>query len=56
VAAARVVPVLDPFEDGEGELATALPPVLVEQLSLHGREDALATALGRAVIDTRFRP
>ena len=40
VPAARVVPSLDPFEDGQGELATGLPAVLVKQLALQGREEA----------------
>ena len=51
VPATRVVPGLDPLEDGAGELVSALPAVLVEQLELEGAEEALGHGVVKAVPD-----
>jgi acyl-CoA hydrolase len=49
VAPTRVVPRLDPFEDGLGELAAALPAMLIEQLELEGSEEALGDGVIEAL-------
>ena len=41
VAAARVVPGLDPIEDRQRELLAGVPGVFVEELELQGPEEAL---------------
>ena len=51
VAAARVVPGFDPLLDGQGELLTGCPAVLVEQLELEGAEEAFGDGVVEAVTD-----
>jgi hypothetical protein len=51
VAAARVVPGFDPVEDGGGELFSALPVVLVEELELESPKEALGNTVIEAVTD-----
>jgi hypothetical protein len=54
VASTRVVPGLDPFEDGLGELLAALPAVFVEQLELERAEEALGHGVTEAVTDRSY--
>jgi len=49
VSPTRVVPGLDPFEDGLGELVAALPVVLVEQLELESAKEALGYGVVEAL-------
>ena len=56
VAPPRVVPGLDPLEDGLGELLAALPVVLVEQLELEGAEEALGDGIVSRPAERRRRP
>jgi hypothetical protein len=46
---------LDPFEDGHGELLSVGPVMLIEELELHGAEEALGDAVVEAVPDGSHR-
>ena len=45
---ARIVPALDEVEDRQAGLARGVEPVTIKQLTLKGREEALAQALSYA--------
>ena len=45
MTAMRVVPAFDPFEDGGGELRSAGPVVLVEELTLETGEERFGDAV-----------
>jgi hypothetical protein len=56
VTSSRVVPGLDPLEDGLGQLLAALPAVFVEQLELEGAEEALGHGVVEAITDRSHGP
>jgi hypothetical protein len=55
VAAARVVPALDEFEDGQAGLDPGLEAAAVEEFALEGGEEALAERVVVGVADRSHR-
>lgn len=55
VPAARVVPGLDPLEDGRSELGLGCPALGVEQLALQGRPEANAVMQRMTAEDFEYR-